>query len=173
MIVVLNFRGKLSLRDFPFLSESFQAKLIDSIISKGTLVEDAIAHSQKVYQISDDTFEAKLIRFITNVIDKYGASAIESLEKLQAPEEIRSFKLRDATHPEKYKDFLLEFYGSEFSIYVFKENFPDAKIMLTTNSYGEARKFAEEYLKENNYNKRVYISQIYDAGVYVVWIRQR
>ena len=132
---------------------------------------------RNAYEVDDNSAMGQLLSAINYLVDLHGAKAIDwinenglsglSIKNLKGitPEPKQRTK-----HPmEFYENALIRFGDGNF---IELKNNPNIEISYTNPSYLAAKEFALKYLKENNANRRLYISSCKEWNVCVVWAKK-
>jgi len=158
---------------FEFLSPELQAKIRQELekYPRSRFRRDA-------YEVDEHSPMGQLLSAINYLVDLHGAKAIDWINEKDLKELLGNKNLKKAApeprqrtkHPmEFYENALIRFGGGDFNEL---KNNPDIEILYAGPSYLAATEFALKYLRENNANKRLYISSCREWNTNVVWIRR-
>jgi len=159
---------------YSFCNDSFHEWMLKNMQKDGHIISRPNAN-EDIWDISDNTFTAKVLTAIDELIDLTGANGIDWLNK--QPDTIyntlikgRPKTITKISNPEQYIEYLIIFRGGDNLDELLKN--PNVKIIATVHTYGNAKECAIKILKENNYGKRIYITYSYLHKNYTVWVRK-
>jgi len=158
---------------YEFLSPELQAKIIQELETNYPLSR----FRRNAYEVAENSPMGRLLSAIDYLVDLHGAKAIDWINE-NGLSGLSSKNLKEITpEPKQRTKHPMEFYETALirfgdGNYVALQNNPNIEILYSNPSYLAAKEFALRYLKENNANKRLYISSCKEWNVNVVWVKK-